>query len=190
MAYGRTYRRRRTYRKGSKRTLRKSNILVNRGAKAQSFQIAALNRKVNRLSRATRSEYKQVGTTGAHRDTLYSSEAGSNHIKIAYMDGPTIGAAEYQRVGDKINCIAYHLYGTFEYYNTSASGYHNTESAGAPMRVIILQRKQQTTPEQTVNASDVLEITASSGTSYSCQVMSPLKNGITQRYHTNDKQYN
>ena len=185
MPYGRTYRYRRSYRRNYKKgkTLRKSNIFSNRSAKSQSYQIAALNRKVNRVYRTTKPEYKVVGITGAHHTSFYSSEATSPHIYVNYFDGPNAGTADYQRIGDKINSIAYHFYGTFEYHNTSTSGYHNSESAGAPMRVIILQRKVESTPESAVNLSDVLAITASSGDAYSCQVMSPFRDGVTEKYN-------
>ena len=112
MPYGKSYRYRKAYRKYYKRskTLRKSNIFTNRSAKSQSFQIAALNRKVNRVYRKTKPEYKIVGVTGAHSDFMDSSQVGNTNRQY-YQDGPTAGSGDYQRIGDKINCVAYHWYG-------------------------------------------------------------------------------
>ena len=84
MPYGKSYRYRKAYRKYYKRskTLRKSNIFTNRSAKSQSFQIAALNRKVNRVYRKTKPEYKIVGVTGAHSDFRDSHMSASEFINF------------------------------------------------------------------------------------------------------------
>ena len=89
MPYGKSYRYRKAYRKyyNRSKTLRKSNIFTNRSAKSQSFQIAALNRKVNRVYRKTKPEYKIVGVTGAHSDFMDSSQVGNTNRQY-YQDGP------------------------------------------------------------------------------------------------------
>ena len=55
---------RRYYRRNRKLT--KASILTNRGAKAQSKQIAALNRKVNYLAKANRPEVLIKFINGSH----------------------------------------------------------------------------------------------------------------------------
>ena len=182
MPYGKSYRYRkyRKYRRG--KTLRKTNILTNRSAKSQAYQISALSRKVNRLYYKSKPEYKVLGDDGHHQFDLSSADTG-NTVNIMYFDGPTQGTGDSNRIGDKINSISYSWYGYFEYYNNSTTGYHNSESSGAPMRLIVLQRKIQTTPGQNINIADILAISGTSGSSYSCQVMAPLKKGVTETYH-------
>lgn len=58
------YYKRRYRKRGYKRTLRKSNIYMNKSARSQAYQIAALNKKINYVYKVTKPETAIMQYTG------------------------------------------------------------------------------------------------------------------------------
>lgn len=160
------------------RTLATSKIFANRSSKSQAYQINALRKRIGKVYQAVKPEYKVYD--GANSTYTFSSGDISNTYKITYFNGPSVGTGDDQFVGNKIRCVSLDLYFTGEYYNTSDTGYHGTESAGTPFRIIVLQRKYA--GSGTVSISDVLSTSGGSGADYTMQAICPLKRGITDNY--------
>lgn len=173
------------YRKyGKKRYSRKSKslstrrIFNNRSAKSQASQIYALRKRINYVSRACKPEYKLFSGTNVSYN--FNSGAIGSTYQIITFNGPFVGTGDDNFIGNKTRSIALNIYFTGEYYNDSTTGYHNSESAGTPFRIVVLQRKQpaNTTPL----ISDILSSSSGSGADYTMQAVCPLKRGITEEY--------
>lgn len=168
--------------KKSKNSYRKTtsarNVFSNRSAKSQSSQIYALSKRVNALSKAMKPEYKVFD--GSNSTYTFSSGDISNTYKVIYFNGPSIGTGDDQFIGNMVRSVKLDLYFTGEYYNTSDTGYHGTESAGTPFRIIVLQRKVPS--NSSVAVSDVLSTSGGSGADYTMQAICPLKRGITDHF--------
>lgn len=170
--------RRRGYRK---RWTPLKKVYTNTSAKSQAKQIAYLNKKINRLTAANRPETKQWLT--AYTNKQYSSSALSTTFKTVYLKGPDRNDTDGGRIGDKINVknVSAHLY--FEYYNTAASGFHNSESSGACIRVIALQRKDsERAYDTTLDANSVIFNYSGSGSGYTMGANAPLVPGISSMF--------
>lgn len=172
--YNRRYKRRYSKRK----TTGAKNVFMNRSAKSQAKQIYSLSKRVNKVYNVCKPEYKVYD--GANATYTFSSGDITNTYKITYFNGPSQGLNDDQFVGNKIRCVSLDLYFTGEYYNTSDTGYHGTESAGTPFRIIVLQRKEAT--DSTISISDVLSTSGGSGADYTMQAICPLKRGITDNF--------
>lgn len=171
---------RRNYRKSHK-TLSTKNIFNRKSATSQANQIYALRKSVSSLNRRFRPEIKTH-----HNDaisTTFTNSIFGDSYYVSYYSMPAIGSGEENRIGDKIfiKNIQWNL--TFEYYNNSTTGYHNGESSGCPVRIMILKTKipaQYTTYFPVLN--DILEYSSNSGTGYTQRAVSPWKHGITDKY--------
>ena len=86
---------------------------------------------------------------------------------------PALGSDDNNRIGDKIYVKNMQLNFTFEYYNSSATGYHNSESAGTTMRIIIGKYKEA--KNSVPNIEGVLEESSNTGSAYTNQAVVPLK---------------
>lgn len=172
------YRSRRSYRRNRTSKLSTKRIFSNKSAKSQANQIYALRKRVNKVYSKCKPEYKVFD--GANATYTFSSGDITNTYKISYFNGPSVGTADDQFTGNKIRCISLDLYFTGEYYNTSDTGYHGTESAGTPFRLIVLQRK--TPGMSSISISDVLSSSGGSGADYTMQAICPLKRGITENF--------
>lgn len=172
--YNRKYYKRRNY----KRKTSARNVFLNRSSKSQAKQIYSLSKRVNSVYKACKPEYKIFD--GANATYTFSSGDITNTYKITYFNGPSIGTGDDQFIGNKIRCISLDLYFTGEYYNTSDTGYHGTESAGTPFRLIVLQRKEAA--NNSISISDVLSTSGGSGADYTMQAICPLKRGITDNF--------
>ena len=182
MPYGRSYRfrryrfnRRRSY---TSRKLTSKNIYMNRGAKSQAVQIAALRNKINKVYKAAKPETKviidsTVADITLRSDALGNTQFGSGVVNIS------VGAADNQRVGDKILRKDY-WYLTFEYYNSSATGYHDNESSGTPLRVVCGGWKtNQNSYDMVPTAATIIANYSVSGASSTASVIAPLVNGVS-----------
>lgn len=182
MPYGRSYRfrryrfnRRRTY---NSRKLSSKNIYMNRGAKSQAVQIAALRNKINKVYKAAKPETKviidsTVADITLRSDALGNTQFGSGVVNIS------VGAADNQRVGDKILRKDY-WYLTFEYFNSSNTGYHDNESAGTPLRVVCGGWKtNQNAYDMVPTAATIIANYSASGASSTASVVAPLVNGVS-----------
>lgn len=188
---GRFYRRR-FYRRRRNSKLSTRKIFKNTGAKSQASQIYSLKKRVNYIARQNRPETKVY--LGGSASYSFDSQTLLNTYKIFYFDGPVNGTADNNRIGNFVRSKSLSLCLTGEYYNSSETGYHNSESSGSPMRVIILQRRRADNVAAGIDT--ILSITGASGNDYTQQAICPLAKGITDRYYvlcdkkfifTNDK---
>lgn len=172
--------RKKSYRRKGRRTpLRK--VYTSTSAKSQARQIAYLNKKVNAIAAANRPELKQWISAYSTKD--FSSSVLSNTFKTIYLKGPNKGEDQGERIGDKIKIknVSAHFY--FEYYNNSATGIHDTESSGACIRILALQRKNtERAYDTTVDAGNIIANYSGTGAGYSLGCVSPLVPGIRSMF--------
>lgn len=169
--YGRTYRKR--YSK-----LSKANIYGNRSARSQAGQIAALNRKVNKIAKRDKPEYKIVNTSPYAKS--FTSQALSNTYITISQPFPTVNnASDEGMVGNKVHMIALKMNGYCEYFNSSNTGYHDTESAGCVIRIIAIQFKQS--GGTVIPIDQLLQQAGTVGSNYTALAYSPFKQGITNK---------
>lgn len=170
--YGkRSYRNNRRYNRKA-RKLSNKYIYLNRSAKSQATQIAALRNKVNRAYNACRPEIK-VKYNQATSFT-FDSQTLLNTYTAWLPEMPALGSDDSDRIGDKIYVKNIQLNFTFEYYNSSATGYHNSESAGTTMRIIVGKYKEA--KGSVPNIQGVLQESSNTGSAYTNQAVVPLKN--------------
>lgn len=175
MAFTKKYYRRRYKRNPLK------NVYTKTGAKSQAKQIAWLNKKVNRIARANRPETKQWLT--AYSNKQYSSSSLSTTFKTVYLKGPDRNDTDGGRIGDKITVrnVSAHFY--FEYFNNAPTGFHDSESSGACIRIIALQRKDsERAYDTTVDANSVVFNYSGTGSGYTMGCSAPLVPGIRSMY--------
>lgn len=177
---------RRSYRKRRyNRTLSKRNVYLNRSAKSQAKQIASLNRKINYVYRQSKPETKQW-ITDPHTYSFSNSSVGpsASPYAVEYLSGPVLGDGDDQCIGStyKVKGVQARFY--FEYYNNSQNGgYHTSESAGATIRVIAVQRKDNLNKYYSpITPSDLLEKYSSTGAGYTASSCSPLISNITKQF--------
>ncbi|UPW41738.1 capsid protein [Peromfec virus RodF5_42] len=176
----RRYRNRR-YRKRYNRRLSKSNILLNKGSRSQAKQILALNRKVNRVYRATKPEIKFAITSPIQHQ--YTSAALSSVYTRHIMPLPSPqSSTDTGMDGDKCSMKSFVIRGYAEYYNSSDTGYHNSESAGCIIRIIAVQPKQANFNVADITLTDLLQDYGDSSTGYTALSYSPFKRGTTTNY--------
>lgn len=161
------------------KTLSARNIYSNKSAKSQSKQIYALKKRINKVYRACKPEYKIYD--GLNTTYNFSSSDITNTYKIIYWESNLEGVSDTTHIGNKVRSIAFDTYFTGEYYNNSNTGYHGTESSGSPFRIIILQRKAPS--NDSISISDVLSTSGGSGANYTMQAICPLQKGITEQFN-------
>lgn len=174
MAFIRRYKKRYNRNK----TLSARNIYSNKSAKSQSKQIYALKKRINTVYRRTKPEIKVFD--GTNSTYSFDSQTLLNTYKIIPFDGPWKGSEDDNRIGDLIKCLSYTIYFTGEYYNSSNTGYHDSESAGTPFRIIVFQKK--TSNNDSPSIGEILSRTSGSGADYTNQAICPLKKGVTEKY--------
>ena len=173
--YGKRFRRR--YNRYNRRNLSTSAIFGKTGRKSQARQIYALRRRISAMNKQLRPEIKTRYTAATQWNM--SSDQLTNTYKSFVVDMPELGTDHDQRIGDYINVKNLQLNFTFEYYNNSNTGYHNSESAGAPVRIIIGQFKTG----YTANAPEIqgiLEEYGTTGAAYTNQTIAPLRRSQTE----------
>lgn len=176
--YARTKSRRSSYRRYG---LSKRRIYSRTSAKSQASQIDTLNRRINSINKRFRPEIKtHHNAVDSH---TFTNSLIADSYYVSYYMMPGAGTGDEDRIGDKIYIknIQWNL--TFEYYNNSTTGYHNGESAGCPVRVMILKTKiaeSYGTYYPTLN--NILLYSSNSGTEYTQRAVSPWVHGITDTY--------
>lgn len=159
-------------------------VYTKTGAKSQARQIAWLNKKVNRIARANRPEVKQW-LPANETFSFSNSSLGPNSSPYAavYLKGPDQNLTDGGRQGSLINIknLSAHFY--FEYYNNSTSGYHTSESAGAAIRILAIQRKESDTLYSSSITPGMFIFNYSySGAGYTGACNAPLVPNITADY--------
>ena len=170
MAYGRYRRRRSTSR--SRRALSNRNVYGKTSSKAQARQIATLRNRVSRVYKACRPEIKVKYNNAA--SFTFDSQTLLNTYTSWLPEMPALGTGDNERIGDKIYVKNVQLNFTFEYYNSSTTGYHNSESAGTTMRIIV--GKYRDARKSVPNIDGVLQESSNTGSAYTNQAVVPLKN--------------
>lgn len=177
MAYG--YKRYRRYRKSRSNRLSTRRIFSKTSAKAQASQINTLRKRINYVSKQCRPEMK-VYYRGASSFS-FDSQTVMNTYHSFLVPLPQLGDKDNERIGDFIRVKSLQLNVSAEYYNSSDSGYHNTESAGSAYRIIIGQYKE---PSSNVpDISGILAESSNTGAAYTNQSVCPLINGMTAFSH-------
>lgn len=168
--YG-TRRNRRSYKRRYNR-LSTRRIFGRTSAKSQASQIATLRNRVSKVYKACRPEIK-VRYNNATTFT-FDSQTLLNTYKSWFITMPSLGSSDNQRIGDKIYVKNIQLNFTFEYYNSSTTGYHNSESAGTTMRIIVGKYKE--IKDNVPSIEGVLQESSNTGAAYTNQAVVPLKN--------------
>ena len=166
-------------RKSSRRTLSTRNIFSNRSAKSQANQIYRLRRRLNYISKMNRPELKVLYSDAS--SFSFDSQTVMNTYKSFLIPLPSLGDGDNQRIGDFIRIKSLQLNISAEYYNSSDSGYHNTESAGSAYRIIIGQYKQPSS--HVPDISSILAESSNTGAAYTNQSVCPLITGMTTFSH-------
>lgn len=167
---------RRNYKRGYKLSTR--NIYSNRGAKSQASQIAALNRKINKIARKDKPEYKVVNVAPFAKS--FTSQTLSGTYITQYQPYPLVGnATDEGMVGNIVHMTSLVLNGYCEYFNSSTTGYHDTESAGCVLRVIAIQFKDNRSG--VIPIDQLLQNAGTVGTNYTALAYSPFIQGITNK---------
>ncbi len=165
----------------SKRILSTKRIYSRKSASAQANQIYALKRRVNSIYRATRPEIKNI--VGSSISYTFSSGALSDVWFSGILPKPALNnGGDGGMIGNYIRPLSLQLNGSFEYYNNSTTGYHNSESSGCQMRLIILQRKTPEDYTTTYELSEFIPNPAYTGAEYSTMAVKPLQTGITENW--------
>ena len=172
----RFYRRGRSYRRGR---LSIRSIYLNRSARAQASQIAALRNRINKVYKACKPERKVAIGSPASFD-LNSGISGSSHLSLASLDIHQ-GDNDQTRIGNLVwRKDTYYL--TFEYYNDSSTGYHDTESSGTSLRIICGQWKDQHGQSAVPVLTDLISNYSTSGSGMSISTIAPLVDGTTSYF--------
>lgn len=172
--YGKRYRR--TYRRG-RRTLTTRNIWANRSSRSQAAQISALRKRISAVSKACTPEVK-IWNSDAVSTTFSNSSLSDVYQLNPLTQLLSVGPAEGQMIGDQVRLKSVCMYGTLEYYNDSATQYHDTEPAGGFIRFIYFQLKTINLPPV---ASEILSV-SSTGASYEINCEKPLVNGFNNQF--------
>ena len=185
MVYGRRYRKR--YSKHY-RTLSKVNIAANRNARAQSKQIAALNRKVNYIARSNKSEIRTKFSAVTHQFT--NSSLATNYYSFSLSPwsqtytGDDNAAGENTIEGNFNRCKGISFNAIFEYTN-DFTGDETDNQLSASYRIVLAQEKifNPVSEDSITNyqVSDIFNVQSSS-TSADTNATIPLVAGITQQF--------
>lgn len=180
--FKRGYKRRRGYRR---KRMTKTNLLLNKSATSQAFQIAKLNRKINRVAKQNHIEIRQLITNPV--TNIYTGGLLSD--TYTYFEQPAFWP---------INGTSYNIRNLNFYFRLiyspgkvlepgSTIGY-----SGATVRIILFQAMSESLPEADKPSIDqFLAIVGNTGEKYVAQTMSPLKEGITAKYRVlADRRYN
>lgn len=181
MAFYGKYNRRRNYRR-SRRRLGNRIVFGKTSAKQQAKQIATLRNRINKVYKNTKPEIKNL--VGSSVSYSFSSKALSDvwFSGVVPRPAPNSGG-DSGMIGNYIKPLSVQLNGTFEYYNTSQTGYHPSESSGCQMRVIVLQRKTPELYTTTYELSNFIPSPAYTGAEYTTMAVKPLQTGITENWN-------
>lgn len=165
----------RRYRKS--RVLSTKNIYSRTRARSQVAQIAALRNKINKVYRAAKPERKQKVSEPITNDL--SSNVGKDVYFTAASMAIEPGPADNQRIGDKIyRKDKFNL--TFEYYNSSTTGYHNSESSGCQIRIIVGRWKTPHNVSLVPTVDSIISGWSTTGAGYTISSVAPLCPDVTE----------
>lgn len=173
-------------RKNRRYNKRRNNRLSNRrvfgrtSAKSQASQIATLRNRINKVYKACKPEVKTIVTNS--ETITYTSESLSSYYRMYPIASPALGTGDKDRIGNHIRVLNGVLYLSMEYFNSSQTGYHNTESAGCQYRIVIGQYNYKAGPLVIPNISNLFEFPSNTGPEYTQLAISPFKEGITSQY--------
>lgn len=174
--YSRSYRSNR-FRRYRRTTLSNRSIYLKTGAKSQAVQIAALKRKINRVYKAAKPERKQKVSQPLQNDL--SSNVGKDvyftAAAMAINSGPNLD----ERIGDKIYRKDKFML-TFEYFNNSSTGYHDSESAGCQVRIICGRWKTPHNVSLVPTVDSVVSNYSSTGAGYTISAVAPLVPNVSE----------
>lgn len=169
----------------NRRRVRKSRVLSTKSiysrksANAQAAQIAALRKRVNKVYKVCQPEKKVLIESTAQQHPMDSSATGNTSFGIGALD-IGLGTGDNQRIADKVIRKDY-VYLTFEYFNNSDTGYHDSESSGTPVRVIFgAYKNKQLTAGAYPSLTGLVANYTSSGADATQATIAPLVNGITE----------
>lgn len=170
---------RKSYRRKSGR-LSTRRIYSNRSARSQAYQISTLRNRINKVYRACKPETKTIITNAETID--YTSSSISSYYRFYPMEVPDLGTGDRDRIGNAIKVINGVLYLSCEYFNSSTTGYHDSESSGAQVRIVIGQFNQLVNPSTIPTIDNLFDFPSNSGADYTQMAISPLREGITGSY--------
>lgn len=169
-----SYRRRRRF----NRSLTTKNIFSRTKAKNQARQIYALRKRVSAISQRFRPEVK---TTIVKYDGFdLDSSAYSSSYSVYTAPLPETGGDEAHRIGDFIKVKNLNFYISMEYYNNSPNGYHDSESAGSPVRIIVVQSKHPLAATYQPALNVLLRQSGYTGEDYTLRSVSPYNRGVNE----------
>lgn len=146
------------------------NIYANRSARNQAYQIAALKRRINYVSKQCKPEVKVL--TGDVITASFDTPTAYGKFKVM---PPEQGTGENQRVGNAFNVKN----GSFKILINKDIVSESIQDNGLSYRIIIAQTVAPTNSSSTVpNIDDLLAVT----TNNSQCLVSPFKDGITAKY--------
>lgn len=191
MAYRRRYGRRvRRYGKG--KALSTRNIYGRKSASAQAHQIAALRRRINKVSARCKPELKVFESSP--ETTKFTSEASGTWVtKKEVLSTFTQGTGDSQYVGDHVRSIRLQIpiHAEFSLYGYDGDT-QQMDSLGASVRVVVFQSKSRTNETSgSIAPYVIISNAASSGSGYELLASAPLVRGVTERFKIlADKKYN
>lgn len=163
-----------------KKTLSKANVYSKTGAKSQARQIYALKRRVNAISRINRPELKLKDSSIASFD-LYNAAWTNSYISYT-LQWPAQGTEVNQRTGTSFRIKRLMIRLNLEYYNNSETGYHAGESAGTPVRIIVIRTVGPVQYNFETSLDNLLQHSGYSGGDYTARSISPFKRSVTQQF--------
>lgn len=153
------------------------SIFSRKGASAQANQIYALRRRVNKVYRRCKPEIKSQFTDSGTFE--FNSSATGSVWRLLSPEIISSGTGNDSRTGNFIRCKdSYNL--SFEYYNNSTTGYHDSESSGTQIRMILFQSKEPVSSNP--QPSDILANWGTTGSDYDCLPVTGFKTGVTNKY--------
>ena len=173
-----------------KRKLTTSKILANKSARAQSFQIARINRRISYLAKANRPEVRCIAR---EFENTFSNDTFSSNFMTTTMspwigsyiiDDQASGSMNFE--GNFMRTKGYYLRLISQYTDnwrdTIADVKHD---ASAGYRIVILQQRQASpiTESQTqyIQAQDIFNVSTSL-TSGDGNIIRPLNSGVNAQF--------
>lgn len=170
MAYGRSYRYRKSYKRRYNRFSR-YNLYRKRSAKAQSTQIYKLNKKVNKLRHDISPDIKRAETTDAY---YFNNNAGASVHKMTRLTTDVVN--KFDADTNKIVFRGGKLYGQIRYADTSESTAAADHYHSGSIRFIVYQLKAERSTFS-FTASDIIDY-SNLGSDYNLNTVRPLREGI------------
>lgn len=165
----------------NRKALTNKRIYGSRGAKSQAVQIAALRNRINYFAKRNKPEVhmKYSGATFKR----FTNEATSNTYACYPGVYPELGDGDNSRAGDFVRVKSLTWYFTFEYLFGIPGTQALPDSEGATIRIIIGQYKHLVSGSTILTDPGVIiQNYSGTGAEYTHNVISPLKNGVTEDY--------